>query len=257
MMRGALLVVLAATLAEASAVELRSTPRAVQGVLSMSDRSGRVIADGELTQEIHGDELVARVRWRFGDGRRVEEVDTFALRPVLAQRTFSWVESAAGRERRRFEVDFESGRASSVVTGGDRPERKEARLDLRRGLSFTGYGTALAAAELPLNCEGAHQDITLVAFTPAPRAVTLEVRRIREETVPAAGNSIASDLFTLHPKLPFPVRLFVHPSDAHLWFTHHPPRALVRAEIVTELVAKDDPLVVVDVTPRGAAAASR
>ncbi len=96
--------VAALALARASAIELRSVPGALHGFPSMSDGAGHVIADGELTQELHGGELVARVRWRFRDGHRAEEDDTFATRPQLAQRTFSWLEANDhGTELRRFE----------------------------------------------------------------------------------------------------------------------------------------------------------
>jgi hypothetical protein len=240
--------VAAFALSRAWALELRSMPGAVHGFPSMSDEAGHVIADGELAQELHGDELVARVRWRFRDGHRAEEEDTFTTRPELAQRTFSWRETSdRGTELRRFEVDFESGRASAVVAGSH-PLHEDVKLELPRGRSFAGFGAALAASELPLEHEGARESISFVAFTPQPREITLEIRRGKEESVPAGGRSIESDRFTLHPRLPFPVALFVHPKDAQLWFTHRPPRALVRSE--QNLVAKDDPRVVIDVFPR-------
>jgi hypothetical protein len=82
-------------------------PRDVFGTLhgfpSMSDTTGQVIADGELTQERAGDKLRVRVRWAFADGREVEERDEFQVDKVLAQTRFSWVEtrSAASRSTSR------------------------------------------------------------------------------------------------------------------------------------------------------------
>jgi hypothetical protein len=240
--------VAALALARARAIELHTMPGALHGFPSMSDEAGHVMASGELAQELHGTELVARVRWRFRDGHRAEEEDTFTIRPELAQRTFSWRETKeGGAERRRFEVDLESGRASATVADGAHPLHEDVKLEVPRGRSFAGFGVALAASELPLDHEGATEEISVVAFTPRPRAVTLQIRRGKEESVRAEGRSIASDEFTLHPKLPFPVALFVHPKDAHLWFTHRPPRALVRAE--QNLVTQDDPRVVIDVFP--------
>lgn len=75
--------------------------------------------------------------------------------------------------------------------------------------------------------------------------------RDRTERLSVAGRSILTDRFTLHPEIPFPASIFVSAKDAHLWFTHSPPPALVRAE--QNLAAKDDPIAVIDVTPRGAA----
>ena len=70
-----------------------------------------------------------------------------------------------------------------------------------------------------------------------------------------AGRPIANDQYTLRAEIPFPASIFVSARDAHLGFTHSPPPALVRAE--QPLIAKDDPVVVIDVTPRGAAHPSR
>jgi hypothetical protein len=81
--------------------------------------------------------------------------------------------------------------------------------------------------------------------------VTLEISRQQDVRVRAAGREIEADLFTLHPSLPFPVSLFAGAKDAHLWFTHAPPPALLRAG--QNLVEKDDPVIQIDVIPKGAA----
>ncbi|HEX8910222.1 MAG TPA: hypothetical protein VF805_13550, partial [Anaeromyxobacteraceae bacterium] len=71
------------------------------------------------------------------------------------------------------------------------------------------------------------------------------------ERLVVAGRPIACDRYTLHPEIPFPLDLFAGAKDGHLWVTHAPPPALVCAE--GNLVEKDDPIVVIDVTPRGPA----
>jgi hypothetical protein len=233
-------------------VAVRSSIGDLHGFPSLSDTAGRVIADGELRQERRGDRVVVHVRWVFGDGREVDEHDEFEVARQLAQVRFAWSERSRGEERRRFEVDFETGRALAVTRERGEAKREEVHLDLPRGRAFAGYGTALAVAELPLERGAANAELTFVAFTPKPRTVDLEVRRDGQEAVSAGGRAIPCDRLTLHAKIPFPIGLFVHPDDAHLWFTHTAPRALVRAE--QNLAAKDDPLVVVDVIPRGAIA---
>jgi hypothetical protein len=238
-------------LATAAPIPVRHGPGTLHGFPSMSDAAGLVLADGELTQEVVGDRLVVRARWVFPGGRRAEEHDVFRVGRELAQERFSWVETQAGEERRRFEVDFTTGRASAVTHDArGAPKREEAHLDLPRGRAFTGYGTALAVSQLRL-AEGATAEVTLVAFTSKPRAVTLQVKREGEERLVVAGRPIACDRYTLHPEIPFPLDLFAGAKDGHLWFTHAPPPALVRAE--GNLVEKDDPIVVIDVTPRGPA----
>jgi hypothetical protein len=217
----------------------------------MSDTTGQVIADGELVQERAGDKLHVRIRWAFADGRDVEERDEFQVDKALAQTRFSWVEKRKETELRRFEIDFPAGTASAV-TRDDKGEaqREESRMELPAGRAFAGYGTALAVGELS-PAPGEEARITFVAFTPKPHDVTLKVTRDQMERLSVAGRSIPTDRYTLHAEIPFPASIFVSAKDAHLWFTHTPPPALVRAE--QNLAAKDDPVVVIDVTPRGAA----
>jgi hypothetical protein len=240
---------------EAQPVKPRQVLGTLHGFPSMSDTSGQVIADGELTQERAGDRVRVRIRWAFADGRDVEERDEFQVDEILAQRRFSFVESRKETELRRFEVDFLAGTAVAVTRNEKgEVEREESKLELPAGRAFAGYGTALAVSDLSLG-PGAAAEISFVAFTPKPRVVTLKVTRDREEPLSVAGRSIPTDRYTLHAEIPFPASLFVSAKDAHLWFTHTPPPALVRAE--QNLAAKDDPVVVIDVTPRGAALRGR
>lgn len=227
----------------------------LRGFPSMSDTSGQVIADGELTQERAGDRLRVRIRWVFADGREVEERDEFQVDRTLAQRVFFWVETRKDTELRRFEIDFLAGRARAVTRNEKGElEREESEMELPAGRSFAGYGTALAIGELSLS-PGGEGRITFVAFTPKPHDVTVKVTRDRTQRLSVAGRSIPTDRYTVHAEIPFPANVFVSAKDAHLWFTHTPPPALVRAE--QNLATKDDPLVVIDVTPRGAAHAPK
>ncbi len=213
-----------------------------------ADASGRVIATGEVRQQRRGRRLDVRATWRFRDGLVAEERDEIEVGERLVQRRFSWVERRGRAEQRRFEVDLETGRALAITFPGGARHRDEARLDLPQGGAFAGYGTALAAGALQLDREGSKAELAFVAFAPGPRVVTLEVRREGEERLAAAGRAIPCVRYTLHPVLPFAIRLFVHPEDARLWFTEAAPRALIRAE--QNLVTRDDPRVTIDVIPR-------
>jgi len=237
--------------AVAQPIPVRYALGTLHGFPSMSDLSGKVIADGELTQELKGDRLSVSVRWTFADGLEAEEHDTFLVGRELVQEQFAWVERKAGEELRRFEVDLTTGQAAAAHRGAKAAmKREEVHLDLPHGRSFAGYGVALVASQVALE-QGAHFLVTVVAFTPKPRAVTLEVRRDGEERLQVAGRSIPCARYTLHPRIPFPLNLFAGAKDAHLWMTRAEPPGLVRAE--QSMAAKDDPVVVIDVTSRGAA----
>jgi hypothetical protein len=223
----------------------------LHGFPSMSDAQGRVIADGEMMQQVAGEKVVVHIQWLFADGLRADERDEFRAGTTLSQEQYAWVETRGGVEQRRFEVDFSTGKASaSVRDGKGRVKHQEQRLQLPAGRSFGGFGAAIAVSQLAL-ASGGTAEFTFVAFTPAPHAITLLVRREGEEEVVVTGRSVTCDRFRLHPRIPFPINLFAGAKDAQLWLTHAGPPGVIRAE--QGLVTKDDPRVVVDAFARGAA----
>lgn len=237
----------------ARAVPLRYPQADLHGFPSLSDEHGALLADGELVQRKRGSQLLVHATWRFRDGRLAVEDDVLETRPQLEQRAFRWVESKGGRELRRFEVNFADRKAHASKLEGQELKRWDEDLDLEPGKAFTGYALALAVAQLrdDLSAPGSRIDLTVVAFTPKPRAVTLQISRQRGARVRAAGRALSADLYTLHPSLPFPISLVAHPPDSRLWFTSSSPPALLRAE--ENLIEKDDPRVRIDVIPAGAA----
>lgn len=237
----------------AGAVALRYPQADLHGFPQLSDDRGRPLADGELVQRKRGTRLFVHATWRFKDGREVVEDDVLDTRPELRQRSFRWVERRAGKELRRFEVDFASHQAHASKLEGGEVKRWDETLDLQDGKSFAGYALALAVSQLRADLPAPEnkRELTVVAFTPGPRAVTLEVSRKAGEHVRAAGRALAADLYTLHPTLPFPLSLVAHPPDSYLWFTRDAPPALLRAE--QNLAEKDDPRVRIDVIPARAA----
>ncbi|GAC1341567.1 MAG: hypothetical protein NVSMB23_13290 [Myxococcales bacterium] len=244
---------LALTALPALAVEMCYPQADLHGFPSMSDEGGKVIADGELTQTRKGDRLMVHAVWRFKDGRIAEEDDVLRTRPELSQESFRWVERRGKQELRRAEVDFQSGKATFSHREDGKPKSWEAKLDLPKGQAFTGYSTALAASQLrdALGQQDARRSLTFVAFTPKPRTVELEIARAAGAHIRAAGRELPADLYTLHPKIPFPLSVVAHAPDSHLWFTHSSPPALLRAE--QNLLEKDDPRIRIDVIPSGAA----
>jgi hypothetical protein len=231
---------------------------ALHGFPSMSDSSGKIIADGEVTQELSNGRAIARLHWSFADGRRIEEHDEFRVGKEIIQERFSWTEKKNGEDLRHFEVDFTSGQASQM-TRDDKGQVKheDTNLDLGKGRVFAGYGVGLAVIELASTIEhktDSATEISTVGFADKPRMVTLEVRRDGEETISMAGRSIPCDQYTLHPKLPFPVNLVAAAAgvkDAHVWLTSTRPHFVMRSE--QYLMTKDDPVVVVEAMPRAAA----
>src|ERR1700738_2059421 len=95
-------------------VALRYPQADLHGFPSMSDQTGKLIADGELTQKLEGTRLVVHAVWRFKDGRVAIEDDRLRLKPELAQESFRWVERRGKTHLRRLEGDFGTREASGT-----------------------------------------------------------------------------------------------------------------------------------------------
>jgi len=194
---------------------LRYPQADLHGFPSMSDQSGKLIADGELTQKLEGRQA-RRARGVAFQGRPHRHRGRPAAPQARARPgQLPLVERAARRT---------SGTSRSIShRQGDRdafqPGQAETwseKLDLPAGKAFTGYSTALAVAQLRdgLQDKDAPSRVDVRRLHPKPRTVSLEISRQQGAQIRAAGRELAADLFTLHPKIPFPVSLFAGAKDA-------------------------------------------
>lgn len=236
-------------LALTAAIVLHVQEGDVQAFPSLLDASGHVLADGRFTQRIEGDSLHIEARYDFADGRIVEEKATLRLRPSLEQRSWEWSERGAdGEVSRKFAVDFASGHA----TGRKGRDQLDEHLDVHPGRTFAGIALVVAVKNLRHElARGSSADLEVVAFTPKPRTVGLEVRRDGPDELLVAGRRLATEKWTLHPKVPAIAKLFVHADDQHVWLFRDDPPALLRFE--GPLMEPSDPVIRVETIPSAAA----
>ena len=160
--------------------------------------------------------------------------------------SLSWSTAAARSRGRRYEVDFDAKRA--VAHKGN--DHWDQSIGVEPGRTFAGIGFALAVSQLlPRLRAGEKIDLEAIALLPRPRTSGVEVSLRGETTLRRAGKSLAVVEVVIHPKVPWPVSMFIHPKDVHLFFYKDDPPQLLRA--IQPLVEVGDPVVQIDVLPGG------
>ncbi len=164
--------------AAADPVEVRKMEGVVHGFLVLRSEGGEVLADGDLIQVPRKGGIDSRLTFRFRDGSVYDERVFFTQDRVLRLESYHLVqkgpsfpqplEAKLNRTENRFEVlHMEEGESEAEVLEGtlELPE------DAYNGMFFT----------LLKNIDGTPRTVSLVAFTPEPKMVNLEVTSLGEE----------------------------------------------------------------------------
>jgi hypothetical protein len=174
----------AATAASADPVRVRFSEGLVHGFLVLRTTDGATVADGDLMQSARAGRVTTRLVFRFRDGSIRDETAVFTQNGVfrlasdhLVQRgpTYghpfeAWIDRASGRVRVKYVDD--DGKDKDVSEQMTLPD------DLSNGIILTLLKNVPAQAAPPT--------LSMVAFTPKPRLVKLEINRA------------ANDAFTLN-----------------------------------------------------------
>ncbi len=223
-----------------------------RGFPSMRDLQGRPLAEGDFAQWMEDGRLHMRIRYDFGNGRRIEEGAVVGEHPAdrrreIAQEAWTWEETRAGQRFRRFEVDFGTGTATGEKREGEGIERWSEEIEVEAGRSFAGFAFTLALAAYRDRLVGGQtMELQAVVFTPEPRVVDVQLSHGGTERVRMAGRSVSGDRFDIVPQVPWVAELFVDAPDTHIWLTR-PPAGFLRWE--GPLIEPDDPRVRVDLLP--------
>jgi len=216
----------------AEPVRVRFTEGLVHGFLALRTTDGATVADGDLIQVARAGRVTARLVFRFKDGSLRDETAIFTQNgsfrlvsdhlvqkgPTFSQPLEAWIDRASGRVRVRYTDD---GKDKSVDEQMKLPE------DLSNGMILTLLKNVPAQAAPPA--------LSMVAFTPKPRVVKLEITRAAND--PFALNGITRQ--ATHYVVKFDIGGFAglvaplvgkQPSDSHVWILSGDAPAFVKSE---------------------------
>jgi hypothetical protein len=216
-----LLVAAAHPEADAGTVAVRFAEGVTHGFLTLRSPAGTLLAEGDLLQAVRAEGVDSRLVFRFKDGSLHDETVVFTQSKVftmvsyrLVQRGPSFpeeVEIALDREREKGRYKVKSRRAggeAETVTG-----EIELPPDVYNGMFI------VMLKNLP---KGAAETVHVIAFTPKPILIQVELTPQGPETVLAGERRVPVAHYVLKPKLGLlrgaAAALFGKtPPDYHCW----------------------------------------
>lgn len=221
----------AATSVLAAPVPVRFPEGTVRGFLELSDLSGKRIASGDFLQTPRGAEVKTRIVLYFKDGSLHDETVVFTQTRHFVMKSYRLIQKG-----RSFEDDMEvtleraEGRYRVEVKGKDGREKVlEGKLDLPADV-YNGL-IPMVMKNLP---EGDKETVHLVAFTPEPRVIELEMVPSGEDKLFVGDLAKGAHHYVLKPKLgllTLPAALLGRlPPDNHIWTVLKDVPAFVKFE---------------------------
>ncbi|MGD0991081.1 MAG: hypothetical protein ABR998_01240 [Gemmatimonadales bacterium] len=218
--------------AAASAIPVRYVEGAVHGFLRLTTADGKWLADGDLVQVVHDSAVESRMVFAFSDSSVFEETVTFTQRQVFTMLAYHLLQRGPA-----FGMDIDATLAQSgdyQVTTASHPAGKQQHYSGKLSLPADVYSGMITTIAKNLSV-GAPTTVHLVAFTPKPRLIGLELTGASAPPTLVGRHAERTVVFTLKPRLgPF-VHLFASllgrmPPDSHVWIVTEGGPAFVRFE---------------------------
>jgi hypothetical protein len=217
----------------AAPVPVRFVEGSLHGFLVLGTLEGVPIASGDLLQVGRDGEIKSRLLFHFKDGSVFDETVVFTQRNVFTLQSYHLVQRGPA-----FPEDTEialerAPRKYRVITRN----RKEGREKVRDGtldLPLDTYNGMVLTVVKNLS-GGAGETVHMVAFTPAPKLIKLELLRAGEHKILVGGSEKTATRYVLKPILGIWLKLIASllgrmPPDNHAWIATADVPAFVKFE---------------------------
>ena len=201
------------------------------GFLIVRSEEGKVIANGELSQQLHGDRVTSHLVYRFHDGSVQDETAVYSQRRMFHLLSHHIIQKGPAFKR---SLDMSTSTANGQVTVhyDDKGEAKtesgllELPPDLANGIAST------LLKNLPA---GTGATFSLVAATPKPRLVKLEITPDGQDSFRTGNVRHTADRYRVHVKIGgiagavAPI-IGKQPSDTRVWILQGAAPAFLKSE---------------------------
>jgi hypothetical protein len=217
----------------AEQVPVRHTEGLMHGFLALRSLDGKRLADGEMTQIAEGDRVTSRLIFRFRDGSVYDDTTVFSQRGAFRLLADHLVQRGPSFKQ-PMETSVEASSGQVTVRYKDH-EGKEKILKERRDLPSDVANGLLFTLVKHIQPRVPQTTVSLVATTPKPRVVKLEILPEGEKAV-ASGN-------TKHETVRYVVKVKIggvaglvapllgkQPPDTHVWVLTGDAPAFVKLE---------------------------
>ena len=220
------------SLLAAEPVAVRYTEGDLRGFLVLRSVDGKTAAAGDLIQTVRGDEVTARLTFRFKDGSLLDETTVYSQR-----RTFRLISDHLVQKGPAFpqpldmSIDGASGRVTVRYSDDGKEKIENERLDippdLANGLILTLLKNVQAVAP--------PKSVSLIAATPKPRLVKLAISVAGDEPFSTGGVARKATHYVLKVEIGGISGLLApllgkQPPDSHVWILGGEAPAFVKSE---------------------------
>jgi hypothetical protein len=217
----------------AAPVPVRFAEGSLHGFLTLSTPAGVPIASGDLLQTVRDGDIRSRLVFHFKDGSVHDETAVFTQRNVFTLQSYHLVQRGPIFPEDT-EISLERASGKYRVKTRARKDGREKVLDGTLDLPLDVYnGMVLTVVKnLPA---GAGETVHMVAFTPAPKLIKLELAPAGEQKIVVGGSEKSATRYVLKPILGIWLKLFVSllgrmPPDNHAWIVTADVPAFVKFE---------------------------
>ncbi|HET8576805.1 MAG TPA: hypothetical protein VFO18_06895 [Methylomirabilota bacterium] len=182
---------------EAAPVQVRFAEGVTHGLLRLQSLGGDTVGHGDLLQTARGEQVTSRLVLRLKDGSLHDETVVFSQRRVFTMLRYQLVQRGPSFPvALEATLDGSTGRYTVRSAKNGREETESGRIELPPDV-YNGM-VPMLLKNLP---HGAGETIHLVAFTPKPRLIQLELTPVGRQQVLAAGVARQATRFALKPRL--------------------------------------------------------
>jgi hypothetical protein len=217
---------------EAAAVPVRYTEGTEHGFLELRTATGALLAPGDLLQVARDREVERRMVFHFPDASVFEEAVRFTQHRVFMMQNYHLVQSGPA-----FADDLEATLSRSgqyVVKTKSHKDGREQQYTGKLDLPADVYNGMAITIVMNLTARDT-QTVHIVAFTPKPRLIGLEIAPSGSQRVMLGQHPETAMHFKLKPKLGALLKVFATlvgkaPPDSDAWIVTDDLPAFVRFE---------------------------
>jgi hypothetical protein len=231
---GVVLMLLWPLSAAAAPVPVRFAEGVTHGFMLLHTVEGALIATGDLLQVVgRGGAVESRMVFRFNDGSMFDEAVVFNQ-----QRFFTLQSYRLSQHGPAFsddtDISFERKLGKYRVRTTRHTDGRQDVIEGNLELPPDVYNGMVVTVAKNLT-KGAGETVHIVAFTPAPRVIELEVAPAGEHKILVGKLTKTAVHYTFHPKLTGWLKLFATlsgrlPADYNVWIATDDVPAFVRFE---------------------------
>ena len=215
--------------AVAGQVAVRFPEGVTRAFPTLSTLDGQKIAHGDFAQVVRGDRVVSRMTFRFKDGSLYDELAVYSQREVFTLLSYRIVQRGPSfPETLEASIDRESG--TYTVRHRMDEDSPEEVIGGQFTIPEDAYNGMLSLVIKNL-APRATDTVSVVAFTPKPRAVKVALTPVGEDPVQVSDSPMRAVRYHIRPQLGlFASLLIADIPDVRVWVLPGDAPAFLRAE---------------------------